>query len=160
MIRSVVSLSPEMTLEQAAERLAENGISGAPVMDGEGRLLGVLSESDLLRRLNLIAEDDLRGFRLAHPIHSLALLAVLGREGHVKWAGVYKKLRKVRVADVMTKEVMTAKPTDNLEAVAATMIRANVNRVPVVEGGHVVGIVSRADFTRFLSEGPGKAPRL
>ncbi len=160
MTRPVVSLSPEMTLEQAAERLAEKGISGAPVVDNDGRLLGVLSESDLLRHLNQIADADLRDLRLARPLHSLALLSILGREGHAKWAEVYSKLRKALVADAMTRDVHTAHPSDDLETVAALMIRENINRVPVLERDRVVGILSRADFTRFLAQGSRSIARL
>ncbi len=59
MTRDVVTLSPDMTVEVAAERLVQRGISGAPVVDARGRLVGILSESDILRRLQGIAEENL-----------------------------------------------------------------------------------------------------
>jgi len=160
MTRSVVSLSPDMTLAQAAERLAEHGISGAPVVDGSGRVVGLLSESDVLRHLSDISEEDLGGLRRAHPMRPLVLLSALGEKSRGKWAGVYRRLRQSRVVDAMTKEVVTARPTDDLERVAALMLDKDINRVPVLEGDRLVGIVSRADFTRLVAKGAEKAPRL
>ncbi len=160
MTRSVVTLSTEMTLEQAAERLVEKGISGAPVVDEQGRLLGILSESDLLRQLKRVAEETVGKKYLTRAIHSLALLTFLSETHPGAVDEVYRQLRATRVADAMTKKVETIKPTDSLEAVAAVMIQHDVNRVPVVEGKRVVGIVTRTDLARVLAQGRKDVPRL
>lgn len=160
MTRTVVTLSPDMMLEQAAERLVEKGISGAPVVDDRGRLLGILSESDLLRRLRQIAEESLGKRYLADRVHSLDLLAFLSEREHAAVDEVYRKLRATKVQEAMTRRVETVKPTDSLETVAAVMIQHDVNRVPVVEGDRVVGIVTRADLARFLAHGRKDIPRL
>ena len=160
MSRGVVSLAPEMTLEQAAERLVQEGISGAPVVDARGRLIGVLSESDLLRRLNLLAEDILGRRYVTDKVRSLALLAFLAdrREGAVE--GVYAKLRETRVEDAMTTKVFSVGPDASVEAAASVMVLHDVNRVPVVQAGKLVGIVSRADLARVVASGRGTEPRL
>ncbi len=120
MTRDVVTLAPEMSLEAAAERLVQSAISGAPVVDARGRLLGILSESDILRRLKQIAEETLGKRYLTSQVHSLDLLAFLGEREHAAVEEVYRQLRASKVADVMTKHVVAMKPTDTLESVGAT----------------------------------------
>ncbi len=160
MTRDVVTLSPGMTLEVAAERLVQRGISGAPVVDEHGRLVGVLSESDILRRLKQIAEEHLGKRYLTSRVHSLDLLAFLGEREHAAVEEVYRRLRSSRVSEVMTRHVVAMKPTDTLEAVAAAMIEHDVNRLPVVDADRVVGIITRADLARVLATGRADVPRL
>ena len=93
-------------------------------------------------------------------MHSLDLLAFLGEREHAAVEGVYRQLRASRVGDVMTKRAVSVKPTDSIETVAATMIEHDVNRLPVVDAGRVVGIVTRADLARVLATGRRDVPRL
>lgn len=151
MTREVVTLSPDMTLEQAAERLVERGISGAPVVAADGRLLGVLSESDLLRHLKRVTEEFIGTRYLTERVHSLALLTFLGERQHASVPEIYKRLRAAHVADAMTRKVETVGPMDPVEAVASVMIEHDVNRVPVVDDGKIVGIVTRTDLARVLA---------
>jgi len=160
MTRDVVTLSPGMTVEEAAERLVQRGISGAPVVDDRGHLVGVLSESDILRRLKEIAEDALGKRYLTSRVHSLDLLAFLGERQHAAVEEVYRKLRGSKVSEVMTKRVQSVRPTDSLEVVAAAMIENDVNRLPVLDAGRVVGIITRADLARVLATGTRDVPRL
>lgn len=160
MTRDVVTLSPSMTLEVAAERFVQRGISGAPVVDEHGRLIGILSESDILRHLKRVAEETLGKRYLTSRVHSLDLLAFLGEREHGAVEEVYRKLRSSKVSDVMTKHAVAMRPTDTLEAVAAAMVAHDVNRLPVVEEGIVVGIITRADLARVLATGHADIPRL
>ncbi len=160
MTRDVLTLSPGMTLEQAAERLVQRGVSGAPVVDEHGRLLGILSESDILRQLKRLAEESLGKRYLASRVHSLELLAFLGECDHVAVETLYRALRASKVSDVMTSRVHGVAPTDSLESVAAAMIEYDVNRLPVVDRGVVVGIITRADLARVLATGRKDVPRL
>lgn len=160
MTRDVVTLSPEMTLEVAAERLVQRGISGAPVVDARGRLVGILSESDILRRLQQIAEENLGKRYLTSRVHALDLLAFLGEREHAAVEEVYRRLRSSKVSDVMTRRVVAMKPTDSLETVAVAMIEHDVNRLPVVDAERVVGIITRADLARVLATGRADVPRL
>ncbi len=153
MTRDVVTLSPGMTLEAAAERLVQREISGAPVVDEHGHLVGILSESDILRRLKQIAEETLGKRYLTSRVHSLDLLAFLGEREHAAVEQVYRQLRNSKVADVMTRRTVAVKPTDSIESVAATMIEHDVNRLPVVDADRVVGIITRADLARVLATG-------
>ena len=160
MTRDVVTLSPEMTLEAATERLVQREISGAPVVDPRGHLLGILSESDILRRLKHLAEEVLGKHYLTNKVHSLELLTFLGEREHAAVEQVYRQLRRSTVAEVMTKRVVAVRPTDSLEAVAASMIEHDVNRLPVVDADRVVGIITRADLARVLATGHKDVPRL
>lgn len=160
MTRDVLTLSPGMTLEQAAERLVQRGVSGAPVVDDRGRLVGILSESDILRQLKRLAEESLGKRYLASRVHSLELLAFLGEREHGAVEALYRALRASKVSEVMTSHVHGVAPTDSLESVAATMIEHDVNRLPVVDAGVVVGIVTRADLARVLATGRKDVPRL
>ena len=160
MTRDVLTLSPEMSLERAAERLIERGVSGAPVVDKRGRLVGILSESDILRQLQRIAEDMVGKQYLMSRVHSLDLLAFLGERQRAVVETVYHRLRASKVSEVMTARVHGVSPTDTLEAVAAAMIEHDVNRLPVVDAGRIVGIITRADLARVLATGRKDVPRL
>ncbi len=160
MTRDVVTLSPDMTLEQAAERLVQRGISGAPVVDDRGHLVGMLSESDILRQLKRIAEETLGKRYLMSRVHSLELLAFLGEREHASVEAVYHTLRAAKVSDAMSPHVRGVAPTDSIETVAAAMIENDVNRLPVVDAGVVVGIITRADLPRVLATGRKDVPRL
>ena len=160
MTRDVLTLSPEMTVEQAAERLVQRGVSGAPVVDDRGHLVGILSESDILRQLKRISEEALGKRYLTSRVHSLDLLAFLGEREHAAVEAVYRQLRASKVSDVMTPHVHGVAPTDSLEVVAAAMIEHDVNRLPVIESGRVVGIITRADLSRVLATGRKDVPRL
>ncbi len=160
MTRDVLTLSADMTLEQAAERLVQRGVSGAPVVDDRGRLIGILSESDILRQLKRITEENLGKRYLTSRVHSLELLAFLGEREHAAVEIVYRQLRASKVSDVMTAHVHGVAPTDSLETVAAAMIEHDVNRLPVVDAGRVVGIITRADLARVLATGRRDVPRL
>ncbi len=155
-----IVLSPTMTLEQAAERFVQHQISGAPVVDERGRLVGILSESDILTHLRHLSEETLGKRYLTNRVHSLDLLAFLGERDHQAVEAVYRQLRASKVSDVMTRHVRSVKPTDSLEAVAATMIEHDVNRLPVVDVDRVVGIITRADLARVLATGRKDIPRL
>ena len=151
MTREVLTLSPSETLREAALRLQVRGVSGAPVVDAEGRLVGVLSETDFLRYLKRLTDADLAGHYLSSPVHSLTLLAMLAESGHPAVRRVMEHLRTSRVSDAMTVKVLTAVPEDPIEKVVALMIRGNVNRIPILEGARIVGILTRGDILRIVS---------
>jgi CBS domain-containing protein len=138
MTRNVISVPPDATVAQAAELMLERGISGVLVVDASGTLAGIVTEGDLLRRSELGTERRRSWW--------LRLIASPGRQ-----AADFTRTHGRRVADVMTRDVVSV-PTDaNLEAIVALMEEHRIKRVPVLEGDHVVGVVSRADLLRALS---------
>ncbi len=122
MVRKLVTLRPDMVVSEATALLLKHKISGAPVSDAEGRLLGLLSEFDCLRALasseyNLDAHDDL-----------------------------------VTVGDLMTKTMHTISPGMDLFAIAHEFVTLRVRRLPVVDGDALLGQVSRRDVVQAAVE--------
>jgi CBS domain-containing protein len=137
MTRHVISVSPDATVDQAARQMLERGISGLVVVDAKGELAGVLTEGDLLRR------DELGTER--HRPWWLRMLVSPGRQ-----AADFTRTHGRRVHDVMTVDVVTVPADAPLEAVVEMMEQHRIKRLPVTEGGRVIGVVSRADLLRAL----------
>lgn len=133
MTQDVQTIGPEASLKEAAALLAERGISGVPVVDGARRVLGVLSEADILakERGQLPERKGLFGL-----LHSRELV------------DLESKLDARSVADAMTAPALTIRPKDPLSKAAALMADKGIKRLPVVEDGTLVGIVTRADLVR------------
>ncbi|MCC7345803.1 MAG: CBS domain-containing protein [Variibacter sp.] len=138
MVTDVVTVSPDATVQEVAKLLLAKRISGVPVVDAEGRLVGLVSEGDLIRRPE-------SGTSRRHPWW-LAMLA--GRDA---LAAEYIKEHGSKVADVMTRKVISIAPETSLNEVANLLERNAIKRVPVVKDGKVVGIVSRANLLQALA---------
>jgi CBS domain-containing protein len=137
MTRSVVSISSDSTVFDAAELLISMHFSALPVVNGKGELIGIVSEADLMRRPEIGTT----------PHHSW--LARLFADGS-QTAAEFVKFNSRRVADVMTKKVVAVDRNATLSDVTETMARHKVKRVPVVENGFLVGIVSRSNLLQAL----------
>ena len=132
-------------VSDAARLLRENQISGMPVLDGE-KVVGVVSESDLLKLLSIEEES---GLWLPSP---LEVLEVPIRD-LIRWEKMRsgaEDMAQTRVSEVMTKKVHTIGPEDAVEEAAEVMVRHRINRLPVVEDGELVGIVTRGDIIAGL----------
>lgn len=139
MTTTLVTLPPAMPLEAVARILSERGISGAPVVDPEGRLLGIVTEGDLIRRI--AAPGDKPESWLRNLIGSAS-----------EQAARYARTRGRRAEDVMTRDLWTAEEDTPIERIAAAMEERGFRRVPVLRDGKLVGIVTRADLIRTLLE--------
>lgn len=137
MTRPVVTVPADATVFAAADILLGARISGAPVIDPDGTLVGVVSEADLMNRPEI------------GTIPSKSWLQRLLADDATQ-ARDYVRSHSHHVADVMTREVVTATERMPLRDVAALMQRHRVRRVPVVRDGRVVGIVSRANLLQGL----------
>jgi len=133
-------------VSQAAAILRENKISGLPVLDGE-RLVGIVSESDLLRLLSVDEEEG--GLWLPSPFE---IFEVPFRD-LVKWERMRSALDEIpkkKVSGVMSRNLHEVGPDDSIEEAAGIMTRHRINRLPVVEDGRLVGIVTRGDIISGL----------
>ncbi len=139
MSRKVVAISPDAPLAQAVRLMIESRVSGIPVVDAEGRAVGMLTEGDLLRRIETGTEGAAPGW--------FATLVMPGR-----LAGEYIQTHSRRVDEVMTSDVVTVGEDASLEEVVVLMRRHRIKRLPVLRGGKLVGIVSRADLVRVLAD--------
>ena len=137
MTREIVTVGPELPLADAIHLMLEHRISGVPVVDGAGRLVGLLTTGDLLRRIETGTDMSREGW----------LQAFLARG---RMAERYVHTHGRRVQDVMTRDVATVGEASSLDDVVRIMESRHVRRVPVVEGKCLVGIVSRSDLVRAL----------
>jgi CBS domain-containing protein len=145
MSRPVVTVAPGTTVTELARLMIEKRISAVPVMDN-GAMIGIVTEGDLLRRAEIGSEHERSrwaGFVFAN------------------WnlAAEYTKEHGRKVSDVMTRPVITVAPTATLGEIADTLESRHIKRVPVVEDGKLVGIISRANLVQALaSSGTGLQP--
>ena len=141
-----VTVQAEASVSEAAAILRENKISGLPVLDGE-RLVGIVSESDLLRLLSVDEEEG--GLWLPSPFE---IFEVPFRD-LVKWERMRSALDEIpnkKVSGVMSRNLHEVGPGDSIEEAAGIMTRHRINRLPVVEEGRLVGIVTRGDIISGL----------
>ena len=142
MSRSVVSVGPDAPLVQAVRAMTERRISGLPVVDAKGRLVGMLTEGDLLRRVETATDDAAPGW--------FERFVAAGR-----LAEDYVRSHGRRVAEVMTPEVVSVEETTALAEVVRLMRQHRVRRLPVLRDGALVGIISRAGLVRRIDAALG-----
>lgn len=140
MTTNLVTIPPTTPLPVVASTLAERGFSGVPVVDADGKLLGLVTEGDLIRRLAAVEDKHswLRNF-----------FAPAGRQ-----AADYARSHGRTAQDAMTTALVTAEEDTPVERIAKAMEERGIRRVPVVRDGRLVGIVSRADLIRALMAPP------
>jgi CBS domain-containing protein len=136
MTRDLITVTPAMPIHQAARLMVAHGVRGLPVVDDDGRLVGIISEGDLILRQTRREQrpwwrsffDD--GERLARE---------------------YQKAVGTTVGEVMTRTVVSISPVWGIETAAAIMRNKGIRRLPVVHDGRLVGIVTRADLIKALA---------
>ena len=141
----VHTVTPDVSVGDAARLLIEQGISGLPVVDDGGQLVGMVTEGDFLRR----AET---GTQRRRP----RWLEILVGPGRLASEYVHTHARKV--ADIMTSEVVTVSADAPVQDIVDVMERHRIKRVPVIKDGAVVGIVSRANLVQALARLAEEAP--
>jgi CBS domain-containing protein len=146
MVSPVVTVDPQTSVARIARILCERRISGVPVVAG-GRLVGMVTEADLLRRHEIGTDNGPPGeswwMRLLRDAES---------------PSQYVRTHAVRARDIMSRDVVSVPHDALLATVASLLERRDVRRVPVVRGGRLVGIVSRSDLVRALALRPPAAP--
>ena len=142
MTSPVVTVSPELTVAEAADVLADHQIGAVPVVDAGGKIVGLLRDEDLLvteARLHVPTVVEFLGAELVWPpsVH--------------RYEDELRKAAASTVALLMTTEVDTVRSTDAVEKVATLMHDKGLSHVPVVDDGVLVGMVARADLVRFVA---------
>ena len=145
MTRRVITVAPDASVLQAARLMLQNRISGLPVVDARGQLVGIVTEGDFLRR----AET---GTERRRP----SWLQFFMSSGRLAEEYVHTHGRKVE--EVMSRTPQTVAEDATLEEVVRTMERAGVKRVPVLRGGELVGIITRANLLHALASAARTIP--
>jgi len=144
MTRDVITVGPEAPIPEIARILHENRISGVPVVNTHNELLGVVSEGDLIIKLA----------RPETPPHIEILGGIFYLKSFHDMEEDLKKLTAVLAKDIMTEKVISIDEDCPLEDLASLMVNRKVNRLPVVKGKTLVGIVTRADLIETLMKEP------
>jgi CBS domain-containing protein len=143
MTTKVITLRPDQSFEEAADTLADHGIGAAPVVDGAGKVVGLLRDEDLI-----VSEANL---------HAPTWFNFLGAEfplpGESKrFEKELQRMTAANVEELMETTFPTCTPDDTLGVVAAKMHDADITHMPVVDaGGTLVGIVARGDLVRRVA---------
>jgi len=137
MVSHVITVGPELDVRAVANTLIANGISAVPVVAIDGSIVGILSEGDLMRRA--AGAERKRSWWLESFSSAEQLMA-----DFVKAHG-----RKAK--DVMTRQVISVSPDTSLQEIANLLEKHGIKRVPVIENGRLVGIVSRANLVQALA---------
>ncbi len=141
MTSPVITVAETAVVKDAAKQLVERRISALPVVDQGGQLVGIISEADLLHRMEIETDRQTSGW--------LTFLA--GDDERL--AAEYIKAHSLKIADVMTRNVITAKPDTSLTEIARAMDQNRIKRIPIVLNGQIVGVVSRSDLVRAIARG-------
>ena len=140
MTRNVISIRTDTTVDEIARLLSEHRIGGLPVVDDEKRVIGMVSESDLF-----LKEKGM-------PFSAVKVPTLFQRwVDPERLAEIYESARHHTAADVMTKDAVCVDVDDTVGHAALLMAQRNIKRVPVLQNGSLVGIITRADIIRLLA---------
>ncbi|NET35464.1 MAG: CBS domain-containing protein [Cyanothece sp. SIO1E1] len=142
MSRDPITVQPENPLKEAIQILAEQHISGLPVVDQTGKLVGILSETDLMWQET----------GATPPAYIMLLDSVIYLENPARYERELHKALGQTVGEVMTRQVITTHPEQSLAKAAKLMHDKHVRRLPVIDkNGQVVGILTRGDIVRVMA---------
>ncbi|KRT77396.1 MAG: hypothetical protein XU14_C0013G0006 [Armatimonadetes bacterium CSP1-3] len=134
----VLTVAPETPVRDAVQLMLGNHVSGLPVVDARGHLVGVITEADLL-------------LKEVEPKPPTPVVEWAGPWlWFERWVGAHRKAEGRTVGEVMTHHVVTADEETPVHELAARMVRHQINRLPIVRGREVVGIVTRADILKVF----------
>ncbi len=138
---NVITVLPETTIEVLAKLLIDNKISGVPVVDSTNKLVGIVTEGDLLHKKTSPQTPSMNSF--------------LGGLAYTKEFEQYnsdlKKLSACTASEIMTTTLAIVSEDTTVKEISSIMVNKKINRVPVVKDGVLVGIVSRADVLKTLA---------
>ena len=149
-----ITVSPTTEIREVARTMRESVISGVPVVDNSGALVGVITEMDLIAR--------------NAPVHEPRYIAVLSAlipvniEEYRQYKEQLRQALAINAADLMRDDVTTISPDDTVQEALEMMLNPEVTMLPVVENGRVIGVVTRTDLVRLIEKleaAPDEPPR-
>jgi len=140
MTKEVISVKPETTIEELARLLMKQQISGAPVVDDKGKIVGIVTENDLIsKNSRLHIPTILRLFDAYIPL------------GTSKMESDIRKMAASTVEDICTKEIITVDEEASVEYIATIMTEKRIHILPVVREGKLVGIIGKKDMIKGIA---------
>src|SRR3954447_8670864 len=139
------TVAPDATVEEVARILGENERHGVTVVDGGGHVVGVVTENDL------VIGDEEGDLHIPHYVELFGGLVFL--EPFRRFEHRLKKAVAATASQMMTAEPETVAPDADVHDAARVIVESGHNRIPVVEEGRLVGVISRADVVRALADG-------
>ena len=140
MITDLITVTPDMDISTAAKILLDNRINGVPVVDDDGRLVGILCQSDLITQQKKLPIPTL--FTFLDGLIRLTSAKQIEKQ--------VSKIAALTVSEAMTPEPVTVGPDTGIETVASLMVDSNFHTLPVVENSDLVGIIGKEDVLRTL----------
>ncbi|MDY6826867.1 MAG: CBS domain-containing protein [Bacillota bacterium] len=141
MTEDVITVTTSDSVEQCARLLQENNISGLPVLDEAGRVVGIITEGDLIRRAS----------RVKAPGYLEVLGGLIYLGSPKKFVDELQRAMSLEAGQLMSKKVISIKPDQSVENAATLLVEHNISRLPVIdEEGILRGIVSRRDIMNCL----------
>ena len=150
MRKAVKMIGPDATLVELDRALLAARVGGFPVVDDAGRLVGIVSRSDVVRQLGVeqalaeVVSDYYRDVNAYEPAPAKSLAEIAAQVG--------QRIERLRVRDVMIGNLITVPPETLLADLARIFVERNIHRLPVVERGRLVGIVTTLDLVRLFAE--------
>ncbi|WP_295632916.1 CBS domain-containing protein [uncultured Mitsuokella sp.] len=141
MTKNVITVKKDASIREIAQTIVDHDISGLPVVDEEGKVCGIVSEGDLVRK----------EFAPELPDELCILGAVIYYSGLREYQDAFRKIAAISAEQLMTKKVVAVHEDDDVSKVAKIMYDKHVKRVPVLDGEkHLLGIVSRRDIVKMM----------
>ena len=138
-----VTVGPDATVEEVARTLGEHELHGVPVVDLSGGVLGIVTENDL------VISDEQGDLHIPHYVELFGGLIAIPPFRNVEQR--LKKAVAATASQMMSADPATVGPGDDVHQAAHVIVETGHNRIPVVEGGRLVGVISRADVVRALA---------
>ena len=143
MSKEVITVFPESSIEELAKLLTGNNISGVPVVDKDKKVIGIVTEKDILYK----------GTEPRFPPVAEILGAHVFLGSVKKYNTQLKKVLATSVAELMTEDVITTNEDDDIKKIVELMINNNINRLPVLDSeNRLCGIISRTDIVKYMSK--------
>lgn len=136
----VLTVSPETTIEELGRFFIKNSVSGAPVVDSSNKIVGIVTENDLIRQNK----------RLHIPTMLRLFDALIPLEGFRSVEEEIKRMSATRVSEICTKKVITVNPETSLQDIATIMSEKGIHLLPVLSSDKLVGIISKIDIIKGI----------
>ena len=140
MTQPIIAVEPETPVHDVARLLLDHGITGVPVVTAEGRLVGIINEADLI----------VRAANVQFPSYLQILDTFLIWGDRRRYDEEIRRVLGSTAGQIMTPDVIAVRPDTDVGEVARLMFEKKINPVPVLDGGRVIGIISRSDIIRHL----------